>query len=96
LGFVKADLIYGISTKKNLTKRKAEALIDTILDAMFEALLHEERIEIRGFASWYVKHYKAYTGRNPKTGAPVNVKEKKLPYFKCGKELKMMLNPDTG
>lgn len=86
------DLIDRIAEKANLTKRKAETVIDTILGAMFEALLRGERIEIRGFASWYVKHYDGYTGRNPKTNEPVQVKPKKLPFFKAGKELKKQVN----
>lgn len=55
---------------------------------MFEALVNGDRIEIRGFGSWFVKDYKSYVGRNPKTGTSVTVPPKKLPFFKVGKELK--------
>jgi len=55
---------------------------------MAEALSKGERVEIRGFGSIFVKTYKSYTGRNPKTGDPVQVSPKKLPFFRCGKELK--------
>ena len=55
---------------------------------MSEALAKGDRVEIRGLCSFYVKQYKAYTGRNPKTGVPVRIKSKKLPFFKYGKELK--------
>ena len=55
---------------------------------MTDALAKEERIEIRGFASWYVKKYKAYPGRNPRTGEVIDVRPKRLPFFKVGKELK--------
>jgi integration host factor subunit beta len=55
---------------------------------MIDALANGDRVEIRGLCSFYVKKYKAYTGRNPKTGEQVKIKPKKLPFFKCGKELK--------
>ncbi len=92
MAITKSDLVEILAQKANITKKKAEALVDTILDAMFETLLRADRIEIRGFASWYIKKYKAYTGRNPKTGAAVMVREKKLPFFKVGKELKNIVN----
>lgn len=55
---------------------------------MADELNNEGRIEIRGFGSFVVKEYKAYTGRNPKTGETIQVKDKKLPFFKVGKELR--------
>jgi integration host factor subunit beta len=55
---------------------------------MAEALAQRERVEIRGLCSFFVKKYKGYTGRNPKTGEKVKIKPKKLPFFKVGKELK--------
>ena len=63
-----------------------------MLETLFEALVRGDRIEIRGFGSWYVKEYKSYTGRNPKTGSTVKVGEKKLPFFKVGKELKKRID----
>jgi len=84
----KSDLVNVVTEKSNLTKKKVETVVNCIFDTMFEALVNGDRIEVRGFGSWYVKHYKAYTGRNPKTGSSVDVPEKKLPFFKVGKELK--------
>jgi integration host factor subunit beta len=55
---------------------------------MSEALSKGDRVELRGLCSFFVKKYKSYTGRNPKTGEKVKVAGKKLPFFKCGKELK--------
>ena len=55
---------------------------------MANALAKGDRVEIRGLCSFYVKKYKTYAGRNPKTGEKVKIKPKKLPFFKCGKELK--------
>jgi integration host factor subunit beta len=55
---------------------------------MINAFIKGERVEIRGFCSFFVKNYNPYTGRNPKTGEKVQIPPKRLPFFKCGKELK--------
>lgn len=88
----KSDLVNLITDKTNLTKKKVEAVVNCCFDTMFEALVNGDRIEVRGFGSWYVKQYKSYTGRNPKTGTAVGVPEKKLPFFKVGKELKKLID----
>ena len=84
----KSDLIEMLSVRYGLSLHKSEDVVNTIVDAMINALKSGERIEIRGFGSFVVNDYKAYLGRNPKTGAPVEVKPKKLPFFKVGKELR--------
>ena len=84
----KSDLVERLTQKTRLTKKKVEGIVNCVFDTMFEALVTGDRIEIRGFGSWFVKDYKAYQGRNPKTGASVKVPDKKLPFFKVGKELK--------
>lgn len=71
-----------------LTKPEAAAVVDTFFNEMATALAKEERVEIRGLCSFFVKEYDGYTGRNPKTGERVKIKPKKLPFFKAGKELK--------
>ncbi len=88
----KSDLIEKLTQKTNMTKKKVESLVNCIFDSMFESLVNGDRIEIRGFGSWYVKNYKSYTGRNPKTGSSVSVREKRLPFFKVGKELKKRID----
>ena len=88
----KADLINLISEKANITRVKAEAVVNTIFDSMVEALMKNDRIEIRGFGSFVNRDYGAYKGRNPRTGEIINVEEKKLPFFKVGKELKDQIN----
>ncbi len=90
----KSDLIERLTTKTHMTKKKVENVVNCVFDTMFEALVNSDRIEIRGFGSWYVKEYKAYTGRNPKTGSSVSVEEKKLPFFKVGKELKKNIDSE--
>jgi integration host factor subunit beta len=84
----KADLITALKNDTDLTKSEAESVVNLFFNQMTNALVNGERVEIRGLCSFYVKKYKSYTGRNPKTGKQVEIKPKKLPFFKCGKELK--------
>ena len=84
----KTDLIETLRKETKLTKTKSEQVVELLFDEMSKALAAGDRVEIRGLCSIYVKDYKGYTGRNPKMGEPIEVPAKKLPYFKCGKELK--------
>jgi integration host factor subunit beta len=84
----KLELIETLKTKAELTKNEATAVVNLFFNEMANALASGDRVEIRGLCSFYVKKYKSYTGRNPKTGKEVHIKPKKLPFFKCGKELK--------
>lgn len=83
----KIDLSIALKNETDLTKPEAEAVVNLFFNEMANELTKGERVEIRGLCSFYVKEYKAYTGRNPKTGEPVRVESKKLPFFKVGKEL---------
>lgn len=84
----KSGLVTLVCEKAKVPKKKAQETVDLIFDTMIDALLREERIEIRGLGSFSVRHYESYTGRNPRTGESISVKPKKLPFFKTGKELK--------
>jgi len=84
----KAELIIALSEKTGITRNEATKVVKLFFEEMSDALAGEDRVEIRGLCSIYVKKYKAYTGRNPKTGKIVKVKAKKLPFFKAGKELR--------
>ncbi|HEX9024208.1 MAG TPA: HU family DNA-binding protein [Geobacteraceae bacterium] len=84
----KSEMIEALAAKRGISFKKSEEIINTVFDAMTSALLAGERIEIRGFGSFVINEYKAYTGRNPKTGEPIAVRPKRLPFFKVGKELK--------
>jgi len=84
----KLDLTAALKNEAELTKSDAAAVVDLFFNEMAGALAKGDRVEIRGLCSFYVKNYKAYAGRNPKTGEKVKIKPKKLPVFKCGKELK--------
>lgn len=88
----KSQLIEKISEKANITKKKAETVVNTVFDSMVKALLENDRIEIRGFGSFVNKQYKSYQGRNPRTGETISVTPKRLPFFKVGKELKELVN----
>jgi len=84
----KIDLIIALANETGLSKSEAEVVVNLFFNEMANALTSGDRVEIRGLCSFYVKKYKAYTGRNPRTGVPVRAESKKLPFFKCGKELK--------
>lgn len=88
----KSGLIQVVSEKTNLTKKKAEEVIDIVFSTMNQALINGERIELRGIGSFAVKNYNPYVGRNPKTGERIQVSPKKLPFFKVGKELREKVN----
>src|SRR5579885_3055182 len=89
----KSELIDALAAKRtDLTKARAELVVNCVFDAMTEALQRGEGIEIRGFGSFTVRPYKPYSGRNPRTGEPVDVPAKRLPFFKVGKELKESVN----
>jgi integration host factor subunit beta len=88
----KSDLIDLLCETRKLPKGRAELLVNTIFESMVKALTTGERIEIRGFGSFEIRNYRAYAGRNPRTGSTVEVKPKRLPFFKVGKELKDRVN----
>jgi integration host factor subunit beta len=84
----KSELVEALRTETGLSKKKAEEVVELFFSEMSDALSRGERVEIRGFCAFFVKHYEAYIGKNPKTGERIRVAAKKLPFFKCGKELK--------
>ena len=88
----RADLIAVIAEKLKFPWARAELLVDQIFSSMSDALMRGEGIEIRGFGSFTVRQYRAYDGRNPRTGATVHVKPKRLAFFKVGKELRERVN----
>jgi len=88
----KADLIAVIADKLKFPWARAELLVEEIFSSMADSLMRGEKIEIRGFGSFTVRQYRAYDGRNPRTGATVPVKPKRLAFFKVGKELRERVN----
>jgi integration host factor subunit beta len=88
----KADLIEELKNQNGFSRRQADQVVELFFKELMNSLAEGDRVEIRGFGSFFVKNYRAYTGRNPKTGDLVDVMPKKLPFFKCGKELKVRVD----
>jgi len=84
----RSGLIHALKEKVDLSRKDAEKVVDTFFGELKKTLSKGDRVEIRGFGSFTIKHYKPYLGRNPKTGEQIQVTSKKLPFFKVGKELK--------
>lgn len=93
---LKSDLVNMLIAKKGLTQKQAEAAIEMIFASMKDALVAGENIEIRGLGAFHVKHYRAYPGRNPKTGEVISVKAKRGLLFRTGKELRERVNRGVG
>ena len=88
----KADLIEEVVRVTDVSKKHAEIIVNTVFTSIVEALQHDDKIELRGFGSFRVRKRRSRQGRNPKTGDRVEVPEKRIPYFKPGKELKDLIN----
>ena len=92
----KAELIGEVSRVVEMTEKDSAAIVEAILDSMVRALRSGDRIEIRGFGSFNTRQRQPRVGRNPKTGARVEVPAKRIPYFKPSKELKSFISDDAG
>ncbi len=88
----KAELVEEVAGMTQLTKKHAEIVVNTVLDCIVDSLRGGSKIELRGFGSFRVRDRGPRIGRNPKTGARVDVPAKRIPYFKPGKDLKELLN----
>ncbi|MDI9611970.1 MAG: integration host factor subunit beta [Acidobacteriota bacterium] len=88
----KAELVEEVAKEAELTKKDAEVIVQTVLDSITESLQRGEKVELRGFGSFRIRHRASRQGRNPKTGSSVIVPAKKVPYFKPGKEIKDLVN----
>lgn len=88
----KSELIKALADDARMPLEESAIVVNTFVECMQDALLDNDRVEIRGFGSFKIKEYPGYAGRNPKTGANVTVAPKRLPFFRAGKELKEFLN----
>ncbi|MBX3267895.1 MAG: HU family DNA-binding protein [Acidobacteria bacterium] len=88
----KADLVERVAVEAELTKKDAEQLVEIVLDSIIHSLNEGEKIELRGFGSFRIRERNSRKGRNPKTGAAVDIPAKRVAYFKPGKELKELIN----
>lgn len=92
---IKSELIQKVAlANPNLTAQDVERAVNVIFEEIMETLSEGNRVELRGFGAFSVKHREARIGRNPRTGSKVHVSEKYVPFFKTGKELQQRLNPD--
>src|ERR1700688_2218551 len=92
----KADLVEEVTKVTELPRKESEMVVETIFDSIIQALQHSDKIEIRGFGSFRTRQRRGRIGRNPKTGAKVDVPPKKIPFFKPSKELKDFVNNSEG
>ena len=90
----KAELVEDVALAAELTKKDAERLVEIVFESIIDTLNQGEKIELRGFGSFRVRERGARRGRNPKTGDPVDIPAKRVPYFKPGKELKELINTE--
>ncbi len=94
---IKSELIQRITERNpHLYQRDIENVVAAILDTISDALARGDRVELRGFGAFSVKHRPARIGRNPRTGEQVEVDAKAVPFFKTGKEMRQRLNPGDG
>jgi integration host factor subunit beta len=91
----KAELVEEVARVSELTKKHSEVIVDTVFQSIIDAMHKDEKIELRGFGSFRIRRRRSRQGRNPKTGARVDVPAKKIPYFKPGKELKELINSNS-
>jgi integration host factor subunit beta len=89
----KADLVEKVTALGDLTRKDGEIIVDTLFEAVIGALKADDKVEIRGFGSFRTRQRKPRIGRNPKTGAKVDVPAKRVPFFKPSKELRDLVNP---
>jgi len=92
----KADLVEEVAKVTELTRKDSEVIVDTLFESVIKALRTGDKLEVRGFGSFRVRQRNARVGRNPKTGEKVEVPAKRVPYFKPSKELKDLINDETG
>ena len=91
----KADLVEELVKVSKVSKKHAETIVNTVFSSITDALQRDDKIELRGFGSFRVRKRRSRQGRNPRSGDRVEVPEKRIPYFKPGKELKELINKDA-
>lgn len=88
----KAELVDKVSKSMDISKKHTEIIVNMVIDSIISALQNGEKVELRGFGSFKIRHRKPRTGRNPKTGDKVDIPAKNIPFFKPGKELRDLVN----
>ncbi len=88
----KADLVEAVAAATQLSRRSSEQVVTVFFDSIVESLCRGDKVEMRGFGTFRLRHRRARIGRNPKTGESVHVPAKAVPFFKPGKELRRLVN----
>ena len=91
----KAELVEKVSGQINLTKKQTEVVVNTVFQSITDSLSDGKKVELRGFGSFRIRERNARVGRNPKSGAQVDVPAKRVPFFKAGKELRELVDKNT-
>lgn len=95
LRMTKAELVEKVSGKINLTKKQTEVVVNTVFQSITDSLSDGKKVELRGFGSFRIRERNARVGRNPKSGAQVDVPAKRVPFFKAGKDLRELVDKNT-
>ena len=95
LRITKAELVEKVSAQINLTKKQTEVVVNTVFQSITDSLSDGKKVELRGFGSFRIRERNARVGRNPKSGAQVDVPAKRVPFFKAGKELRELVDKTT-
>ena len=95
LKMTKAELVEKVSGRINLTKKQTEVVVNTVFQSITDSLSEGKKVELRGFGSFRIRERNARIGRNPKSGAQVDVPAKRVPFFKAGKELRELVDKNT-
>lgn len=91
----KAELVEKVSDKIHLTKKQTELVVNTVFQSITDSLSDGKKVELRGFGSFRIRERNARVGRNPKSGAQVDVPAKRVPFFKAGKDLRELVDKNT-
>ncbi len=95
LKMTKAELVEKVSDKIHLTKKQTELVVNTVFQSITDSLSDGKKVELRGFGSFRIRERNARVGRNPKSGAQVDVPAKRVPFFKAGKDLRELVDKNT-
>lgn len=91
----RTELIDTLAERRGLARATADEVVTLLFDELSDRMSEGARVELRGFGSFQVRQYDGYTGRNPRTGEPIEVAPKRLPHFKPGKRLRAVVNGET-
>ena len=91
----KAELVEKVSDKIHLTKKQTELVVNTVFQSITDSLSDGKKVELRGFGSFRIRERNARVGRDPKSGAQVDVPAKRVPFFKAGKDLRELVDKNT-